>query len=159
VLYIIVTAVTARLIVIPVKMTSIQIYMSSVKLVGGSFVIVVLVGADTDTEIALGEGEGEGTGEGGDGTGGDGTGGEGEGGDGEGGNVEDNLILLGLLGGTKTPGTPSTSPTPSQTAAMQALSQALRIGDPGEPLFGSRLAKRRNVWNTESLRIKDELGG
>jgi len=42
---------------------------------------------------------------------------------------------------------------------MQALSQALSVGDPGEALFGSRLGRRKNVWNVESLRLKDELGG
>jgi hypothetical protein len=26
-------------------------------------------------------------------------------------------------------------------------------------LFGSGLGRRRNVWNEESLRLKDELGG
>ena len=71
---------------------------------------------------------------------------------------QDNLIFLGLLGGEGTLSS-GNAPTPQQTAAMQALSQALRIGDPGEPLFGTRLGKRTNVWNTESLRIKDELGG
>jgi hypothetical protein len=42
---------------------------------------------------------------------------------------------------------------------MQALSQALQIGDPGEPLFGARRGKRSNIWNVESLKLKDELGG
>jgi hypothetical protein len=71
--------------------------------------------------------------------------------------TEEDLILLGLIsGGEKATPKPVSKST---TAAMQALSQALRIGDPGEPLFGSRLGKRKNVWNVESLRIKDELGG
>lgn len=51
------------------------------------------------------------------------------------------------------------TPDEKELASMQALSQALRIGDPGEPLFGGRLGRRRNVWNVESLRLKDELGG
>lgn len=51
------------------------------------------------------------------------------------------------------------TPDERELASMQALSQALRIGDPGEPLFGGRLGRRRNVWNVESLRLKDELGG
>lgn len=73
-------------------------------------------------------------------------------------NQGSNLILLGLLGGEGTlPG--GSQPTQQQTTAMRALSQALRAGDPGEPLFGSRVGKRKNVWNVESLRIKDELGG
>ena len=42
---------------------------------------------------------------------------------------------------------------------MQALLQGLSIGDPGDALFGGKLGKRRNVWNKESLRLKDELGG
>jgi hypothetical protein len=72
--------------------------------------------------------------------------------------TDEDLILLGLISPGGAAGT--TKPIPkSTTAAMQALSQALRIGDPGEPLFGSRLGKRKNVWNVESLRIKDELGG
>lgn len=73
-------------------------------------------------------------------------------------NKGNNLILLGLLGGEGTLREGS-QPTQQQTAAMRALSQALRVGDPGEPLFGSRVGKRKNVWNVESLRIKDELGG
>jgi hypothetical protein len=51
------------------------------------------------------------------------------------------------------------TPDERELASMQALSQALRVGDPGEPLFGGRLGRRRNVWNVESLRLKDELGG
>lgn len=71
-------------------------------------------------------------------------------------------VLLGLIGGgvgaTNIPRTQRT-PDERELASMQALSQALRIGDPGEPLFGGRLGRRRNVWNVESLRLKDELGG
>jgi hypothetical protein len=50
-------------------------------------------------------------------------------------------------------------PNEREVASMQALSQALSIGDPGDALFGSGLGRRRNVWNEESLRLKDELGG
>jgi hypothetical protein len=128
-------------------------------------------GADTGTGTGAGTGGegtgGEGAGEGeagkggeGEGIGGGGGGGEGEG-EGEGTGTEpmteEDLILLGLISGGEK-GTPKPV-SKSTTAAMQALSQALRIGDPGEPLFGSRLGKRKNVWNVESLRIKDELGG
>jgi hypothetical protein len=51
------------------------------------------------------------------------------------------------------------SPDERELASMQALSQALSVGDPGNALFGSGLGRRRNVWNVESLRLKDELGG
>jgi len=135
-------------------------------------------GTGTGTGTGAGIGDAAGTGAGGEGTGGEGAGeggtgkgGEGEGigggggegeGEGEGTGAEpmtdEDLILLGLISPGGAAGT--TKPIPkSTTAAMQALSQALRIGDPGEPLFGSRLGKRKNVWNVESLRIKDELGG
>ena len=50
-------------------------------------------------------------------------------------------------------------PNERQAASMQALSQALSVGDAGDALFGSGLGRRRNVWNEESLRLKDELGG
>lgn len=74
-----------------------------------------------------------------------------------------NTVLLGLLGGgardiarmSRTQRTPNER----EAASMQALSQALSVGDPGDALFGSGLGRRRNVWNVESLRLKDELGG
>ena len=50
-------------------------------------------------------------------------------------------------------------PTAAESESMSALTQALRIGDPGDALFGGKLGRRRNVWNVESLRLKDELGG
>ena len=50
-------------------------------------------------------------------------------------------------------------PNEREAASMQALSQALSVGDAGDALFGSGLGRRRNVWNVESLRLKDELGG
>jgi CheY-like chemotaxis protein len=72
-------------------------------------------------------------------------------------------VLLGLLGGGISGATQNqrTQRTPSEreAASMQALSQALSVGDPGDALFGSGLGRRRNVWNEESLRLKDELGG
>ena len=72
-----------------------------------------------------------------------------------------NTVLLGLLGGNINLSIPRTQPTPNkrEAASMQALSQALSVGDPGDALFGSGLGRRRNVWNVESLRLKDELGG
>jgi len=70
-------------------------------------------------------------------------------------------VLLGLLGGNMNSSIPRTQRTPNEreAASMQALSQALSVGDPGDALFGSGLGRRRNVWNVESLRLKDELGG
>lgn len=70
-------------------------------------------------------------------------------------------VLLGLLGGNMNSSIPRSQRTPNEreAASMQALSQALSIGDPGDSLFGSGLGRRRNVWNEESLRLKDELGG
>ena len=70
-------------------------------------------------------------------------------------------VLLGLLGGNMNSSIPRSQRTPNEREAanMQALSQALSIGDPGDTLFGSGLGRRRNVWNEESLRLKDELGG
>ena len=51
--------------------------------------------------------------------------------------------------GAETTGTPS----------YAALSQALRIGDPGDPLLGTEKGgKRKNVWNVESLKLTDEMG-
>jgi len=72
-------------------------------------------------------------------------------------------VLLGLLGGgvsgiTQGQRTQRT-PNEREAASMQALTQALSVGDPGEALFGGGLGRRRNVWNVESLRLKDELGG
>ena len=40
----------------------------------------------------------------------------------------------------------------------QALAQALRTGDVGDPLFGRKGKSNRPVWNIESLRTKDETG-
>lgn len=73
-------------------------------------------------------------------------------------------VLLGLLGGTGTKDfarmvRTQRAPSEREAANMQALSQALSVGDPGDALFGSGLGRRRNVWNVESLRLKDELGG
>jgi hypothetical protein len=73
-------------------------------------------------------------------------------------------VLLGLLGGGisgrfQTAQRTQRTPNEREAASMQALSQALSVGDPGDALFGSGLGRRRNVWNVESLRLKDELGG
>lgn len=48
---------------------------------------------------------------------------------------------------------------PGAGAGSQALAQALRLGDPGAPLFGTeKEGKRKNVWNVASLKVKDETG-
>lgn len=76
--------------------------------------------------------------------------------------ITNNTVLLGLLGGGgrfQTTQRTQRTPDERQAASMQALSQALSVGDPGDALFGSGLGRRRNVWNVESLRLKDELGG
>lgn len=115
-------------------------------------------------DIGLG---GDGTG--GAGTGGTGTGGEGTGGKGDGGGGEEDILLtpktkptdsiiLDLIsGGGAQRG--QRMPTTPEAESMAALTQALRIGDPGDALFGGKLGRRRNVWNVESLRLRDELGG
>jgi hypothetical protein len=106
-----------------------------------------------------------GTGTGGTGTGTE-TGGAGEG-DGGGGITEDTTvtkpptesIILDLISGNNQIKPKTRIPTTAERESLQALSQALRIGDPGDALFGGKLGRRRNVWNEESLRLKDELGG
>ena len=86
--------------------------------------------------------------------------------------IESQLASLLGLGGQSS--TQSTGPSPSgpgvavtgdaaqQTspAAANALAQALRVGDPGAPLFGSEnQGQQQAVWNTASLKFKDEFGG
>jgi hypothetical protein len=62
------------------------------------------------------------------------------------------------------------TPAPSQstqvgvestgTPSSAALAQALRVGDAGEPVFGTDdLGKQKRVWNVSSLKLKDEVGG
>ena len=115
---------------------------------------------------ASGIGTGE-TGTVGTGTDGTGTGGDGEGGDGGGDTTTTtddtttttyDTIILDLISGGGVSGR-QRIPTTPEAESMAALTQALRIGDPGDALFGGKLGRRRNVWNVESLRLKDELGG
>lgn len=40
-----------------------------------------------------------------------------------------------------------------------ALAQALGVGDPGALYLGKKGKERKPVWNVESLKLKDELGG
>jgi hypothetical protein len=44
-------------------------------------------------------------------------------------------------------------------AGSAALSQALSVGDPGALYLGKKGKERKPVWNVESLKLKDELGG
>jgi hypothetical protein len=57
----------------------------------------------------------------------------------------------------------STSPFLLQPGQIQpgtsALAQALGVGDPGASYLGKKGKERRPVWNIESLKLKDELGG
>ncbi len=59
-------------------------------------------------------------------------------------------VILDLISGNNFTKTRTRIPTTAERASMQALSQALSVGDPGEALFGSRLGRRKNVWNVES---------
>ena len=84
--------------------------------------------------------------------------------------------LASALGFGGQPTTQSTGPAPTGTggpgvavtgestainpAAASALAQALRVGDPGAPLFGTEgTGQQQAVWNTASLKFKDEFGG
>ena len=84
--------------------------------------------------------------------------------------------LASALGFGGQPTTQSTGPAPTGTggpgvavtgestainpAAASALAQALRVGDPGAPLFGTEgKGQQQAVWNTASLKFKDEIGG
>jgi len=64
-------------------------------------------------------------------------------------------------GGTGGPGVAVTGESSAiNPAAASALAQALRIGDPGAPLFGTEgKGQQQAVWNTASLKFKDEIGG
>jgi hypothetical protein len=82
--------------------------------------------------------------------------------------------LASALGFGGQPTTQSTGPAPTggpgvavtgegtaiNPAAASALAQALRVGDPGAPLFGTEgKGQQQAVWNTASLKFKDEIGG
>jgi len=84
--------------------------------------------------------------------------------------------LASVLGFGGQPTTQSTGPAPTggtapgvavtgeggtvNPAAASALAQALRVGDPGAPLFGTEgKGQQQAVWNTASLKFKDEIGG
>ena len=40
-----------------------------------------------------------------------------------------------------------------------ALAQALNVGDPGGSYLDRKGKRRQPVWNVESLKLRDELGG
>jgi len=63
-------------------------------------------------------------------------------------------------GGTSRQTTSQPTMGMAPSASTQALSQALRVGDPGATLFGTggKEGQRKNVWNTASLKLKDETG-
>lgn len=71
----------------------------------------------------------------------------------------------GLVFGNRTGRAPQ--PTETQvgvestgTPSSAALAQALRVGDAGEPVFGTDdLGKQKRVWNVSSLKLKDDVGG
>lgn len=44
-------------------------------------------------------------------------------------------------------------------AGTSALAQALSVGDPGALYLGKKGKERKPVWNVESLKLSDELGG
>ena len=57
-----------------------------------------------------------------------------------------------------TSGSVTTTGTAGTTPGTQALGQALRV-DPGATLGGGDQTKpQQNVWNLQSLRVKDETG-
>ena len=65
---------------------------------------------------------------------------------------------VGSTGGYS-PSTATTTGQAGETPGSQALAQALRIGDPGSSIESpSGPGQQQNVWNTASLRVKDETG-
>jgi hypothetical protein len=137
------------------------------------------MGGGTGTGIGTGAGAGVGSGEG-TGTGaGKGSGeGDGEGlGKGSGDGLDDGITKI----SQEFPLTPRIEIDPTkkiidyiygnitqnpfflQPGQMQpgtsALAQALGVGDPGASYLGKKGKERKPVWNIESLKLKDELGG
>jgi hypothetical protein len=122
---------------------------------------------------AGGEGDGTGSGGEGDGTGGDGTGdGSGYGGEGDGTGGGRDLPPVEDRTGTPVPYTPkiftyggveSTLPTTLRTTmnvptASTTTGTSVGLGGRGEIESKESGKKRQNVWNEESLRLKDALG-
>jgi len=60
------------------------------------------------------------------------------------------------FGGTAAPSSPTET---TASPGSQALAQALRVGDPGSAIESpAGSGEQQNVWNTASLRVKDETG-
>ena len=53
---------------------------------------------------------------------------------------------------------PPITPT-TMAPGSSALAQALGVGDPGVSYLGKKGKERKPVWNVESLKLSDELGG
>ena len=49
--------------------------------------------------------------------------------------------------------------TTTMAPGSSALAQALGVGDPGVSYLGKKGKERKPVWNVESLKLSDELGG
>jgi hypothetical protein len=72
--------------------------------------------------------------------------------------------ILGLIpssaaggsGGLPASTAPYTGQGSGTSAGTAALAQALRVADPGSPLFSPAGGQQEGVWNTESLRYKDQ---
>jgi hypothetical protein len=136
------------------------------------------MGGGTGTGIGTGAGAGVGSGEGTGIGAGKGSGeGDGEGsGKGPGDGLDDGITRISqtfpLTPPTVDPtkelinyiyGNINQSPFLFQPGQMQpgtsALAQALGVGDPGASYLGKKGKERKPVWNIESLKLKDELGG
>lgn len=120
-------------------------------------------GGTVDTGMGTGSAGAGGMGTGGAGTGGTGMGGTGAGGEGEGGTApkltEADRRLINFMYGNI--GAPMGMPFMGREmgAGSSALAQALSVGDPGALYLGKKGKERRPVWNVESLKLSDELGG
>ena len=56
-------------------------------------------------------------------------------------------------------GSPFNVPLGQMAPGSSALAQALSVGDPGALYLGKKGRERKPVWNVESLKLTDELGG
>jgi hypothetical protein len=72
--------------------------------------------------------------------------------------IDKDKELINYLYGNITPGRTLTR-LGEMPAGSSALAQALGVGDPGSLYLGKKGKERKPVWNIESLKLKDELGG
>jgi hypothetical protein len=72
--------------------------------------------------------------------------------------IDKDKELINYLYGNITPSRTFTRPG-EMPAGSSALAQALGVGDPGSLYLGKKGKERKPVWNIESLKLKDELGG